>query len=837
MMAGSLRLLGGIVVDGSLSASIATLGTLTVGAITLTGALSAGANNITTTGTITAGAFSGSGALVTTLNGTNITTGTVADARLSTNVMMLGTAQTITTNKTFSAAANLYFAGGTTYKIDTAGSASFNTLSVAGNVTLDGNDYLTFGSAGVAAPSDTSVGTKIRLYGTAFQIGVESNSTWYDASNAHKFYTANSPTLRTLRAEITNLDTHIFTDLNVDKNLEVAGEIKAGINNEFPDPLVASKSIGLWAPVNGTLTFDPAQAPIGVGANGSICLTASAADGQASYVYNFDVTATEWITFSSYAFATTASKASQLHILWFNASMTFLLDSSIVTAATATSWTRYSVTAQAPATARYFRVRIDSDTLGGIIYFSGFQIERGKALTGFKPYQGGKELSLYVNGTSTGILSTGTLNLNSRLAINDGSDLTLQTTGADPGDLIFAAAGVEYARVWSAANTLSLSGGTSPVAALQIQPANVIVTGTLKSASILVVDAAAKLYYQGADIDARYVKTAGNSVVSGTIRMEGTGAQLFVANQFNIGAAPAIDLAIGDSDTGFNWLGDGRFDIVANSTTVATIGSGLLFDFKVAPTLNGTKIWHEGNDGAGSGLDADTLDALHATSFMRTDANTATTGTITSAGLTLSSGILSHNGVDSYDKIRVWTSAAYTIGMKSGLTFGYIVAEYAMTFTMNNSATRGFLWRDEADAASDGAMSLTTDGRLYLKGIANVSTLHVRDTSTFLNRMTISADRGENPTYAAGHLELKNATSSSTNDIVLGFHRSGLTATALIHTGDVWGSGQLAIGTTDSTSRGTLEVERTHYRSTTTQAGAGIEWNATDESLDFVFYT
>ena len=35
------------------------------------------------------------------------------------------------------------------------------------------------------------------------------------------------------------------------------------------------------------------------------------------------------------------------------------------------------------------------------------------------------------------------------------------------------------------------------------------------------------------------------------------------------------------------------------------------------PTVNGNKVWNAGNDGSGSGLDADTLDGEHASSFVR----------------------------------------------------------------------------------------------------------------------------------------------------------------------------------------------------------------------------
>ncbi|QIW90126.1 hypothetical protein OLCHANIL_00029 [Vibrio phage V05] len=79
-------------------------------------------------------------------------------------------------------------------------------------------------------------------------------------------------------------------------------------------------------------------------------------------------------------------------------------------------------------------------------------------------------------------------------------------------------------------------------------------------------------------------------------------------------------------------------------------------------------------------------------------------------------GTLISTGVSSYDKIRVWSSGSYTIGMASAQSFGWL-NDYAMTFTMNNDTDRGFLWRDEGDAATDGAMSLTTGGNLMVKNV------------------------------------------------------------------------------------------------------------------------
>lgn len=96
----------------------------------------------------------------------------------------------------------------------------------------------------------------------------------------------------------------------------------------------------------------------------------------------------------------------------------------------------------------------------------------------------------------------------------------------------------------------------------------------------------------------------------------------------------------------------------------------------------------------------------------------------TSGGVSLTgSSVLQHNATASYDKIRVWSATSYTIGMNSPLSYGYLGGSYAMTFTMNNDASRGWLWRHTGHSGSQGAMSLTTDGKLYVPQVKVVNTM------------------------------------------------------------------------------------------------------------------
>lgn len=74
----------------------------------------------------------------------------------------------------------------------------------------------------------------------------------------------------------------------------------------------------------------------------------------------------------------------------------------------------------------------------------------------------------------------------------------------------------------------------------------------------------------------------------------------------------SIHLGIGDSDTGFKWISDGVCQMYANNVAIGQWNSGGMNWLK-QPSVNGQKIWHAGNDGSGSGLDADLLDGFQRT--------------------------------------------------------------------------------------------------------------------------------------------------------------------------------------------------------------------------------
>jgi hypothetical protein len=88
-------------------------------------------------------------------------------------------------------------------------------------------------------------------------------------------------------------------------------------------------------------------------------------------------------------------------------------------------------------------------------------------------------------------------------------------------------------------------------------------------------------------------------------------------------------------------------------------------------------------------------------------------GNLSVAGdLTVNGGQVILTATSTRDKYRVWTSSEYAIGMQNSVTFGAINNDYAMTFQMSNTANRGFWWGDTAHTVAQGAMALSTDGKL-----------------------------------------------------------------------------------------------------------------------------
>lgn len=106
------------------------------------------------------------------------------------------------------------------------------------------------------------------------------------------------------------------------------------------------------------------------------------------------------------------------------------------------------------------------------------------------------------------------------------------------------------------------------------------------------------------------------------------------------------------------------------------------FYFNKDLRVNGSVVWHSGNVGAGSNLDADKVDGLHASSFMRADADDTFSGkhiaSARQAGIygTYSSSLIDH----------IWSmGSAYTVDA-AGANFGSL---YGIAYKHTNNTTGG----------------------------------------------------------------------------------------------------------------------------------------------------
>ena len=94
----------------------------------------------------------------------------------------------------------------------------------------------------------------------------------------------------------------------------------------------------------------------------------------------------------------------------------------------------------------------------------------------------------------------------------------------------------------------------------------------------------------------------------------------------------AGDYVITNSGNGIRFYNttDGLEIVYNNSVDLEFSVNGI--DFKREPTYNGFVFWNAGNDGANSGLDADLLDGLESTQFLRSDQDDTMNGSLTING-------------------------------------------------------------------------------------------------------------------------------------------------------------------------------------------------------------
>ena len=179
--------------------------------------------------------------------------------------------------------------------------------------------------------------------------------------------------------------------------------------------------------------------------------------------------------------------------------------------------------------------------------------------------------------------------------------------------------------------------------------------------------------------------------------------------------------------------------------------------------LNGNKVFHAGNDGSGSGLDADTIDGFGSGQFLRSDANDTASGAIsfTSHNLELSGHWYNRyfDAANRQNYIHLYPSDP-TNNAGSGASVTDIRAWTGSTFNVfqirGGSSTglkwRGYtIWTAENDGAGSGLDADTLDG-MNLSSTATANTVVQRNASGTVTATTFSGSGASLTNIPAGQL-------------------------------------------------------------------------------------
>lgn len=189
---------------------------------------------------------------------------------------------------------------------------------------------------------------------------------------------------------------------------------------------------------------------------------------------------------------------------------------------------------------------------------------------------------------------------------------------------------------------------------------------------------------------------------------------------------------------------DGNTYVSAKSGSDVLINGGgnvSTYGIKVYPDQNPTvgtsnyTIWHSGNDGSGSGLDADTLDGVQGSSYLRSDAADTATGAITLAAANFAEQLEINRSSGAYYSVIKYSNTAGELG-KLGFT-----QSSNLIVRLGTSGTDNTIWHSGNDGSGSGLDADTVDGiqaSSFLRSDAN-------DTTT--GQLTVDNDNGVKVVY------------------------------------------------------------------------------------------
>jgi len=156
--------------------------------------------------------------------------------------------------------------------------------------------------------------------------------------------------------------------------------------------------------------------------------------------------------------------------------------------------------------------------------------------------------------------------------------------------------------------------------------------------------------------DDRYLKLADGGTVYGVVNISSTGSNRANLNLISAADVPN-DLYWGSNGTKHFSLSSRHtgennnflfYSVAAGATAYIDYSTGV-WKFIQQPTVNGSKIWNESNDGSGSGLDADLLDGQHGSYYATSSHNHDSTYLKLSGGTMSNTNVVTNLNADLLD--------------------------------------------------------------------------------------------------------------------------------------------------------------------------------------------
>ncbi len=274
-------------------------------------------------------------------------------------------------------------------------------------------------------------------------------------------------------------------------------------------------------------------------------------------------------------------------------------------------------------------------------------------------------------------------------------------------------------------------------------------------------------------------------------------------------------------------LNDGMYIGYGNGSNGATriygggtTSGGLVISGNGASDINfnSQKVFYSGNDGSGSGLDADTLDGVQGSSYLRSDVDDSYSGDLNINGMSFKGGNVPRNlkledntantdvGVSLFNGQGTWTCQLYghvgSYGFLDGNWAGWDIRKYPNgQFQVDEGSGLQRVWNAGNDGSGSGLDADTLDGKDLSNSYTSTNSVVMRDSNGNMNAHYATLRKDVSGGVGA-YLTIQNQSGTTNSKCGIAF---GIGASNAILDGSDYGEAQIKCFN-DSGGYGNLEI-------------------------------